>query len=277
MVSIEITNACNLECIMCARNKMSRDVGFMDFDLYCKIIDECAERKPVVLLPQGFGESLLHPRWVEMIKYAKDRSVEPIVLITNGTVLNEKNISALLDLELDQVVISIDGVNKNTFERIRRGADFERVTENVMRLIEFRKERNVNKPSINLRIIQMKETEAEIEPFFEKWQPLLGPGDEVSVNAYNTWAGAVEDRSVKEKRIPETKPCKQLWKMCFIYWNGDVAPCCVDYDGELVIGNVRDSSIADIWRSKKLREMRRTHLCGRRDKYPLCARCPESG
>jgi radical SAM protein with 4Fe4S-binding SPASM domain len=212
-----------------------------------------------------------------MIKYAKDRSVEPIVLITNGTALTEDNSNALLDLGVDHVIISIDGVSKDTFEKIRKGANFERVNENVLRLIRLREARGQNKPAINLRIIRMKETEREIEPFFMKWRSALGAEDQVSVNEYNTWASAVEDRSIGQKQTPENSPCKQLWKMCFIYWNGDVAPCCVDYNGDLVLGNVKDSSIVEIWRGKDLKRMRRFHLCGQRNKYSLCARCPESG
>ena len=76
-VQIEVTNRCNLRCIMCTRNQMRRPEGDLPFELFCKIADECSVNPGSVLLLFLLGEPLLHPRLAEMVAYlasVKDRT-----------------------------------------------------------------------------------------------------------------------------------------------------------------------------------------------------------
>lgn len=64
-----------------------------------------------------------------------------------------------------------------------------------------------------------------------------------------------------------------LWQGLFIQYNGDVIPCCEDYDGEFVIGNMKELSILDVWWDKELRHLREWHLRGKRNILALCKDC----
>ena len=86
---VELTNACNLRCVMCPRTSSSRKVGFMEPALFRKIVDEAAHFSFCLLLPHGMGEALLHPRWQDLVGYASDRGLSPIWILTNGTLLDE--------------------------------------------------------------------------------------------------------------------------------------------------------------------------------------------
>ena len=89
----------------------------------------------------------------------------------------------------------------------------------------------------------MRETAAEIAAFFEKWRPLLGPGDEIAINEFNDWAGKVEDRSGTPRPDPlaagtARPPCRMLWSNLSVHADGKVSACCHDSEDELVVGDL---------------------------------------
>jgi hypothetical protein len=189
-------------------------------------VDEIKDDRGLVLLPQGFGETMLHPDWHELVGYAIEQGIRPIVMLSNGTKLTEENARHLLRLEVDALVLSIDGTEAETYEKIRVGAKLEEVEANVRRLIELRGDRP--RPRLFLRIIRMRETADQIEPFFERWQPLLGDGDEILVNEYNDWAGKVEDRRVEgaepsSSPADRRPPCRMLWRNLSVQSDGRVS------------------------------------------------------
>jgi radical SAM protein with 4Fe4S-binding SPASM domain len=66
-----------------------------------------------------------------------------------------------------------------------------------------------------------------------------------------------------------------LWKNFTVLYDGRVTPCCIDAEGELIIGNVQKSSIKEIWHGAQLKKLRELHKKGEWDKIPICARCRE--
>ncbi len=86
----------------------------------------------------GWGEPMLHRHIYEMIRLAKERGCAT-TMTSNGTLFTEKNIRALIEAGMDRLTVSVDGLTPQTFDRIRAGASFERVTQNlknVSRLVE---------------------------------------------------------------------------------------------------------------------------------------------
>jgi pyruvate-formate lyase-activating enzyme len=273
-LGLELAAACNLKCVMCPVPTTSRPAQLMDPDLARAVIDELAGERGFVLLPQGFGETMLHPRWAELVGHAVARGVRPIVMLTNATLLGEANLERLLSLDVDVLVVSIDGVTPETYARIRVGGRLEKVEANVLGLLKARGTRR--RPKLVLRIIRMQDTEAEIDAFFERWRPFLGPGDEIHINEYNDWTGKVDDLSVDGVRnaAPARAPCRMLWRNLSVHADGKVSACCLDSEDELVIGDLtRGDSLAGIWKGERLARLRRIHLEGRFEELPICARC----
>ncbi len=273
-LGLELAAACNLKCVMCPVPTTSRPAQLMDPDLARAVIDELAGERGFVLLPQGFGETMLHPRWAELVGHAVARGVRPIVMLTNATLLGEANLERVLALDVDVLVVSIDGVTPETYARIRVGGRLEKVEANVLGLLEARGQRR--RPKLVLRIIRMQDTAAEIDTFFDRWRPLLGPEDEIHINEYNDWAGKVDDLSVDGVRPepPARAPCRMLWRNLSVHADGKVSACCLDSEDELVIGDLtQGDSLAGIWRGERLARLRRIHLEGRFEELPICARC----
>ncbi len=273
IVIIEETNDCNLKCVMCPRTKMSREVGYMDFGLYKKIIDECCEYKVSILALHIFGEPLMHQSLCKMIKYAKSRGIRHVSLSTNATLLNETKSKEILDSGLDVMTISLDGSRKETYEKLRKGSNFDSVTNNIKKFLTLEKELGLKKPLVKLQIIRMKETEHEIELFEKHW---YSSANDIQVVAYDTFAGQVEDRSVKADRyIRRRVPCRALWDQIAIYWDGNVPICCHDVEGNMLMGNVQHKSIKDVWNNQKFEKVRQRHIDEEYSKLQLCADCKE--
>ena len=192
-LAIELAAVCNLACVMCPVPTTRRPKQLIDDDLFRRVVDQATGERGFMLLPQGFGESMLHKRWHQLLAHAVERGVRPIVLLTNGTLLDDANVARVLDLEIDAVVVSIDGVTAPTYAAVRVGGDLDQVEAGVRRLLAARGDRR--RPKVCLRIIRMRETEREIESFFARWAPLLRADDELRINEYNDWAGKVADHS----------------------------------------------------------------------------------
>lgn len=278
---IEVTNFCNLRCPMCPREIADRGYGNMSWELFTKIADEAAEHEHRIIMPQGFGESFIHPRFREMLAYLRDKGVKPIMIISNATLLNEKNVTALIDSNVDLINISLDGTQKEVYEAIRKNAKYERVVKNVQFLFEERKRRGATLPHIILRMIKMKETEEDVQRFKDMWEPWLEPGDEIAFSNYQTWNGSVDDHRAEEptglKKLKEghKAPCRMLYKTGQVYYDGRVTPCCYDYDCTMEIGNANEQTIEEIWTGEKAQHFRRLHEEGRADEIPICRGCEE--
>jgi len=269
-VTIEITNACNSDCIMCPRQSMTRPVKNMDFELYKKIIDDCGKVGVKIIQPFNFGEPLMHNRLGEFIRYAKEHTRSRVQISTNAALLNSEKAIELLDSGLDRINIDIDGFTKDTFEKVRKNLDFDRVVENTERFIELKKRLNKN-IFITVSIINMDETSGEIVEFKRYWKPRV---DRVLDVEYNTWTGSVENRN---ESINNSKrfncPCKMLWDQMVILEDGKVALCCLDYDGKVIVGDMKNESILNIWNGKILNNLRQKQIELKFDEISTCRAC----
>ena len=275
-LAIELAAVCNLACVMCPVPTTRRPKQLMDDDLFRRLIGEATVERGFLLLPQGFGESMLHKRWADLLAHAVERGVRPIVLLTNGTLLDDRNVARVIELDVDAVVVSIDGVTPATYAAVRVGGDLLEVEAGVRRLLAARGARR--RPKVCLRIIRMRETAREIEAFFARWSPLLRADDELRINEYNDWAGKVGDHSAPGHgpggEPLQRGPCRMLWRNLSVHADGKVSACCHDSEDELIVGDVAaGETLRQVWQGEPLRRLRRLHLEGRIDELPICRAC----
>lgn len=270
--NIEVTNYCNLDCIMCPRRKMTRKLQHMDFELFKKIVDECKSVNRRVQL-YNFGEPFLCPDIFRMIDYAANAEIKTVIS-TNGGVLTAEIAKKILESKLDVLILSFDGIKKGTYEKYRVPANFEKVKENFTRFLEMKTKMGSKKPYTIMQIIHMKDTESEINEFKNLWSPLC---DEVDVRPFNTYANQVDGvKECSDNRFHEggrRYPCKHLWKNVIVLANGDVVPCCVDYDGKIIFGNINSQTLKNMWNGEKIKSLRKMHLEG--NYISVCKNCEE--
>jgi radical SAM protein with 4Fe4S-binding SPASM domain len=284
-VALELSNDCNSSCYMCPRRDMSREIGNMEFSVFKKIIDELAENKVVLrkIFFHWMGEPLLNKNFDKMIVYANERNVaEMLVMASNIIALDEDKAVRLIKSGLDELFVSLDALKPETYARIK-GHDkhLKLIESNLIRLIELRNKMNSSLPYVRLKILKSETNESEIDEFITKWGPTV---NEVYVEEdLNAWNGT-NDRVNQEigrdgyyKEIVEgnTKrwPCNRLWYQVAVSQDGYVTPCIADWDGKGILGNIKDSSLFELWNSKKVVEMRRHHIESRYSDLEMCKDC----
>jgi len=148
---------------MCARTFDSRFKATSGWNMSMKIFDKVLPMLPkaVKVYAFGNGEPLLNKNFMEMIKIIK--SFDAIVHFnTNGVLLNEKNNELLVKVGLDSIVFSFDAATKETYEKIRRGANYEKVLNNVKNLVDLKKRFHKFNPYIGFAVVGMKQNINEI-------------------------------------------------------------------------------------------------------------------
>ncbi|MCX6557904.1 MAG: radical SAM protein [Candidatus Aminicenantes bacterium] len=239
-IQIEPTNRCNMKCSMCpVNNGMVRPRGDMDFDLFKKIVDENPSIGFYLLM--NWGEPLLHPKIFDMVRYIRSKGGRPF-FTTNGVLLTEQAMREVMESGLDRLTISLDGMGK-TYEQIR-GRPYAEIKERVKKLLQLRD--SFESPmGIDVNLVVFDETESDVDAFIKEWRPLV---DRVQIQPKIEFSGKRKTR------------CKEPWRgNIIVLWDGTVVPCCVDYEGKLALGNVREKSLKEIVNDKPARALRALH------------------
>jgi len=249
---IEPTSFCNLKCIMCPSKDLPRsEKGFMEFSLFKKIIDEVSTFAYDINLFHR-GESLLHPEIFRMIKYTKKKGLSTR-LNTNATLLDEKRSYKILDSGLDFLSFSFDGYEKKTYEKIRVGANFERTLNNIINFLLIKKKLRKNSPYTTFTVIEFPEDSFTLvkrdarKQFIKKFNSL--PLDQFFIRVPHNWSGTYCTKNITSNR--SFTCCTFPWYSLTIFWNGCILPCPQDFFGKLNLGNIKDSSLRDIWNGSK--------------------------
>ena len=164
-IQLEITNRCNLKCIMCARTFDSRYrskadfLGDMDLDLVKKV--RKILRSASIVYTFGNGEPLLNPNFLNILEMISQFGPR-ISFNTNGTLLNEKSLRKIVDLKIDALVFSIDSPIKESFEKIRKGSNFDFVIHNIELLNRLKLNKGSIVPHLGFAIVGMKENIREV-------------------------------------------------------------------------------------------------------------------
>jgi sulfatase maturation enzyme AslB (radical SAM superfamily) len=263
VVRLETTNACNARCVICPHRQMQRPIATMPEDLYKNLIDQCAAAGCREVHLHNFGEPLLDKRLEDRVAYAKQKGIRRVRIFCNGSLLTPDRARRLIQAGLDEVKVSLDGATREEFERIRTPLRFDTVVQNVMELVNLR---NALRSRLKVRVACCSTTDKEAT-----MRSLEKVVDAFSFGKLHNWGG----QSTVKKRL--RKPCSRLWRTFTVLANGDVALCCLDYDGQQLVGHVDDRhSIRDVWNGRPYREIRRAHREARQSQIPLCANCTKA-
>lgn len=271
---IEPTNHCPYTCIMCPRSKyMTRETGFMDFSVYQKVIDEAATYHEPVRSKEielfHFGESLLHPELEKFVGYASDQNLK-VTLSVNGPHVTPKLSERLLARKPFKIIISLDGNDQETYQAIRgRNANFEKAVRNIDTLISIhQKFHSITK--VVVRMIEIGINKDQVNEFKKRWEE---KNIEVEVRQFFPWGEKdMVELGVFEK-YPPAMPCPFPWQYLVVQWNGDVVSCCRDYNAAITLGNVKESSLKEIWNSSRYQDFRQQMATGEFRDNPICSPC----
>jgi MoaA/NifB/PqqE/SkfB family radical SAM enzyme len=259
-IDIEVCSCCNILCDHCFRQYLDiGKEGYMDFDMYKEIVDECARNKLHTLKFSMRGEPTMHPKIVEMVAYAKKKGIKEVWINTNGSLLTEEMVKGFCEAKLDWITMSFDGLSE-MYESIRKPLKYE---ESLEKLKLLKKVRDAYHPDM---IINVQTVWSAIKNDPEKYKEIMRPY--VDRIAYNS------DMNFKEFTLVPNPDfiCMRLWQRMAICSNGDFLKCPSDFKKLEVMGNVKDISIKDAW--DILQDVqRKLHMKGYISNSQVCNEC----
>lgn len=163
-IYIEITTFCNLDCQMCVRRAWDEPFGHMPLAVFSDLMEQVRQfPQPPIIHLSGYGEPMIHPQFLEIVRLAKATG-GPVEITTNGTLLTKATAQALIELDLDRLMVSIDGVDADHYDDIRVGGSFKRVIENLrhIRRLKLRGKGRHSNPQVGISFVAMKRNVADL-------------------------------------------------------------------------------------------------------------------
>ncbi len=278
---IEPTNLCNMRCQFCPTGddklRKLRPNGTMSMKTFSRVISELREFKSRLKRINFYkdGESLVNRNFCEMVRIAKDQNVsESLWLKTNGLLLNPEINKRLIDSGLDMIGISVSHTTEEGYWRISKvKMDYGRLIRNVADLYKRRK-----KCKIYVKMADIGISEKEKEAFFRDFGDI---SDYIAIEGLHGWSmsdvkdfkmgtdsGTFDGIPLKEKMV-----CPWPFYELAINWNGTVSLCNEDWVHGTVVGDVNKETLKEIWNGRRLYEMQKMMLEGRRSENKVCAKC----
>jgi MoaA/NifB/PqqE/SkfB family radical SAM enzyme len=266
-LDIEVTNNCNLKCLMCPTGTgiMKRKRGFMADETFNALLNNIKGKK-MGLLFKGWGEPLLHPNLLNFIRLAKSDG-HLCMLYTNAMLLTDDNIQLLIDMGLDKIKFSVQGINTESYAEMRQGANFTTLVSKIEKMYTLRG--SFFLPYMYVGTTTTYESEEAIKTFKEKIGLMC---DSVGVGKTKLEHIDINDEQIKKESKTLLKDLKSkhstiekryklcpegVWATLAVHWDGKVSACSEDYDDEMLAGNLTDNTLAELFVNGKMREYRR--------------------
>jgi len=280
-LGVELTNNCNLNCPQCASGsgQMKRKRGYMDIELYKKVIRELAPYLYNVNL-YFQGEPMLHPQFFSFIGNSQNLHT---VISTNGHYLSEENCEKLARSQLKKIIVSVDGTDQETYSAYRKNGSLEIVESGLKNLKQAgEKHHSPLKTEIQFLVNALNEHQIPvIKKLAKSFNATLSLKSMqiIDSNDMSFWLPSLKrfrryNKSDEgyEIRNPMPDRCARLWFNPVITWDGNVLPCCFDKDAEYIMGNLNTDSFREIWNGPKFRIFRKSILTGRH-MIDICRNC----
>jgi len=280
-IDVELTNVCNFQCLMCPTGvgTVKRPKGFMAESVYARILEE-AKVHSTPLRFIRWGEPTIHPDWIDYVRKAKEAGLMTH-LNTNGSRLDDSSMSALVEMELDSLKFSFQGVDAQSYREMRNKDCFDDLISTIKAFHSITEEAIAPYVHVSTTITyestqQVEAFKAAIHPFVD----LVTVGrtvldridvDKVQLSPENKkMLNHLKRQESVVKKHPE---CPEVFDKLSINWDGKVTACCGDYDELMVIGDLNKKSLAEIWISEKMHAYRELLANMQHDDIPLCRTC----
>ncbi len=267
-LAMEVSGYCNLCCPMCSYPNMKRKHGFMDWNLFKKIVEDAAANGHSIASLHFFGEPLMWPYIVQGVELLAKNNIFPRIS-TNGMLLTSQMAKRLEEAGLKEIMVTIDTLMPKVYSKIRKGGDFEIVKKNIHESLEV-----TDKLLISAQFMPTNENADETqEDFYKEFgykknfrvEPWFLIRMNNSENIATKYTHKPED---VDKRL-----CDKIFDRVDVLWDGTTVLCCLDVEGKLITGNLNDNSISYSWLGPKAMNLRKLILNGQWTKLSTCREC----
>ncbi len=268
-ITIETTNNCPAQCVICPREKFTQKPGIMDFKLFQKIIDDANAYNTQLISLTGFGDPLTDQKLFERCKYIRKKLPKAKIYIsTNGFLMTSDKYNNIIKY-MDFLKLSIFGLKKDIYEKCHRGIlKYRTVYSNILGFLKKIKGLK-EKPHVAGLMVAVDINKHEINKWIKFWEPKL---DEVFV-----WKPHNYGRGRNYRKINRTKlvSCGRPFRGgLYIHVDGQVSICCFDINKELIIGDIKTQTIKQVLNSGECKKIQQAHKV-KNFKGLLCENCDQ--
>ena len=287
-ISFEPTTSCNLRCPECPSGLRSftRPTGMLSEELFISAIDQL-HRRLLYLIFYFQGEPYLHPRFLDLVRYASGKGIYTATS-TNAHFLNEENARKTVESGLDRLIISLDGTTQETYQAYRVGGQLSKVLEGTRNVVKMKKALKSKTPYLVFQFLVVRPNEHQLEEVrqlardmevddvwfktaqiydYAQGSPLIP-----TIDYYSRYQHDGQGHySLKNKLLNH---CWRMWHSCVITWDGLVVPCCFDKDADYRMGDLKQESFKSLWQGPVYRRFRQS-LIRSRSEIEMCRNCTE--
>jgi radical SAM protein with 4Fe4S-binding SPASM domain len=222
-----------------------------------------------------------------MVEYAHRKKIYTATS-TNAHFLTDTLARKTVESGLDRLIISLDGLDQETYEKYRVGGNLSKVIEGTRNLVRWKKELNSTTPFIIMQFIVFRTNEHQLGEVRKLARELGVDKLELKTAQVYDYKGGnplipLNEKYSRYKPLkngffkidnPLNNHCFRMWRGCVITWDGLVVPCCFDKDAEHRLGDLKKQPFRDIWKGKAYDEFRRK-LFSAREEIDICRNCTE--
>jgi MoaA/NifB/PqqE/SkfB family radical SAM enzyme len=300
-IQIECTTRCNLKCAMCEISYWTEKGGDLELANLQSMLEHLPKLKRVDLT--GIGEALMNRGFFNALRILKSRGLY-VTLNDNFTLMTEDAARRIVELGIDQIFLSLDGATKETYEKIRVGANFDKVVSNARRLIQIKQDTRKKRPEVKINTVVCSTNYRELPALIELASNMgIGMVQFVNVmvfeNTVNLDTTGVQQK-VKAQFEESLERARQLgvlvkielfdkqpvqrcdfpWKRNFVTYDGYIHPCCYTTQtgdrkaqNQRSFGNLIARGFEEIWNGEPYSAFRKKMGLGI---LPYeCQRCPK--
>ncbi len=274
-LQFETSNKCNASCLFCPKPIDMRIRPEMKWSQINRVIEALVPHAKTVC-PFLMQEPALEPRLANILSYVKE--VNPrcsTVIFSNMAAWSNGVVDDIVKQgNLDELVTSVYGYDEETHNRWQPGADWVKAWDGITLWSNARRRLKKTKPIIKAHYLAIPELMdgPGVKKYVDRITPLV---DHFGFTSFDTFHGRVPDYGNNKLYFGEGNtrrvPCSRLWSQFNVLSNGDVVPCCLDYDDEQPLGSVFAEKPEEVWRGERWEALRRSHIEGRYG--GICANC----
>ncbi|TET60291.1 MAG: radical SAM protein [Candidatus Stahlbacteria bacterium] len=274
-IAVEFTNHCNINCVYCNNPKIVRPRGFMSIKTFSRLIKNIIEMN-ISRVIVGGGEPTLHPKFASFTSELA-KSVKFLSIVTGGQWTRKEIAYEMLEAPFDLIEISVDAGGKQNYEKSRKGACYKKLFNNLKLLKKAKKELRASS-IINIRLMlrpSQKTIEKHQIKYWSQFSDIIMPQYIVKVDYVDYHEDIYLPVQHKTQAYPK---CSIPFKEITVQWNGEIPLCGpsgnqIDLSHRLIIDNINESSISDIWDGKVFQQYRKGHRNRELDKIQVCRGC----
>nr|AGS52804.1 radical SAM domain protein [uncultured bacterium contig00009] len=251
-IALELSSYCGANCVCCPHEDFPLKNRNMDYDLFVKCVDDAVSHGAISIDICLMGDALLDPGIEKKLGYCREKYPDLKIYCSSTAQAAKPEFAARY---IDTLQISIYGATKDVYEAVHRGGlKFEKTVANIEGILALPEDK---RPYVTMVFLLLPENQHQVEEWKTTWEPRV---DEILIWRPHNWAGRYAADTLPREKYGSAKSCCRPFGGDLCVWvNGDVTVCCFSEDKRLMIGNMYEQTLEEIFYGDKMKRIQEIH------------------